>query len=446
MSQLHTIGAHEGRSGTQSIPVSRQFLPRPLDTKLLEPDVCRALVVLVDQGFCSAANFLTGVLLARACSKAEYGLYVLGFTLLVMTMDIQASLSGIPFTVLSPQLQNRDRQLYLGSTLVQHLALSVLAAAGFLIAALVVSTTLGTHGFANVLLALVVASVLILLRDFMRFVLLAQLRVWASLLMGLTASAATLGLLFWAYSGARLTVSSGYLIMGVGSGLSALPILLKERKQIAFTTRRLREHLGKNWTFGKWLVAQAVADFAVVRLYPWALMLFIDSSATAVYGVCVIFAGALNPLLMGLHRYLGPRAAQVACLRRSQVHYEIYRWMALIVAPLLVFLVLAFFFGEWAIVAICGGKFVGVGHVFTIYLLSYVILIEGVVIGAGTNALRRPDISFWAQIVGLAVTVTLGLFLVYRFGPLGAVTGVCLSRAVTVIWHFAQFRCLGRVR
>jgi O-antigen/teichoic acid export membrane protein len=232
--------------------------------------------------------------------------------------------------------------------------------------------------------------------------------------------------------------------MGVGSGVSALPILLREKQQIAFTIRRLREHLSDNWRFGKWLVAQAVADFAVVRLYPWALMLFIDSSATAVYGVCVIFAGALNPLLMGLNRYLGPRAAQVACCRRTQVHHEIYSWMVLIVVPLFAFLLLAFFFGEWAIVGIYGVKFAGIGHVFIIYLLSYVILIEGIVIGAGTNALRRPDISFWAQIVGLAVTVTLGLFLVYRFGPLGAVIGVCTSRAMTVIWHFAQFHCLGK--
>jgi O-antigen/teichoic acid export membrane protein len=335
--------------------------------------------------------------------------------------------------------------LYLGSTLIQHLGLSIVAAVGFVIAAYIVSGTAGINGFANVLFALAVTSIFILMRDFMRFVLLSQLRVWASLLMGLTASVATVGLLFWAYSGGKLTVSLGYLIMGVGSGVSALPILLKEKKQIAFTIKRLREHLSDNWRFGKWLVAQAVVDFAVVRLYPWALMLFIDSSATAVYGVCIIFAGALNPLLMGLHRYLGPRAAHVVCHRRTQIHHEIYYWMLLIVGPLLAVLLLAFFFGEWAIVRIYGDKFAGLGNVFTIYLLSYVILIEGIVVGAGTNALRRPDISFWAQIVGLAVTVTVGLFLVYRFGPLGAVIGVCLSRAVTVFWHFMQFQCLGKI-
>jgi O-antigen/teichoic acid export membrane protein len=410
-----------------------------------KPGIRQALVVFLDQGFCSATNFLTGALLARACSKAEYGLYVLGFTLLVITMDIQVSLSGIPFTVLSPQLKSKDRRFYLGSTLIQHLGLSVVVAAGFVMAAFIVSITAGMNGFANMLFALSIASVLILLRDFIRFVLLSELRVWTSLLMGLTASVTTIGLLFWAYSGDNLTVSSGYLIMGVGSGVSVVPILLKEKKQISFTTKRLREHLGDNWRFGKWLVAQAVADFAVVRLYPWALMLFIDSSATAVYGVCVIFAGTLNPLLMGINRYLGPRAAQVACHRRTQIHHEIYYWMVLIVVPLLAFLLLAFFFGEWAIVTIYGNKFAGIGHVFTIYLISYMILIEGIIIAAGTNALRRPDISFWAQIIGFAVTVSLGLFLVYRFGPLGAVIGVCLSRAVTVIWHFAQFQCLGKI-
>lgn len=177
--------------------------------KVFRPSVRQATVVLFDQGFCSIANFLTGVLVARACTKAEYGLYVLGFTLLVTAMGIHVSLAGTPFTVLSPPLKGKDRQFYLGSTLIQHLVVSAMASVGFIVAATVVFTTGRTDNLAGVLFALAVASVFVLLRDFMRYVLLAQLRVWASLLMGIAANVATVGILLLAYRGGWLTAPVG---------------------------------------------------------------------------------------------------------------------------------------------------------------------------------------------------------------------------------------------
>jgi O-antigen/teichoic acid export membrane protein len=359
-----------------------------------------------------------------------------------MAMDIQVSLSGIPFTVLSPNLKYRERQLYLGSTFIQHLAVSALAVGGFAIAALVLAVTDRIHGFANVLLALAVASVFVLLRDFMRCVLLSQFRVWAALLMGMIANVATIGLMFWTYLGDRLTVPIGYLTMAACSGLITLTILFRERKQIDFTKKMFHEHIKNNWTFGKWLVARAIVDFAALRLYPWALMLFKDSAEVAAYGVCVILAGILNPLLMGLNRFLIPQAAYVACNKASKVHREIYHWMILIVAPLLIFLLLAFVFGERVIVTIYGNKFAGIGYIFGIYLLSHVIAAECIVVCAGTNALKRPDISFRAEIIGLIAAITAGLFLAYRWGTLGAVIGVCVSRFVAFVYQFMKFQSL----
>lgn len=433
---------------TKAVPRSstkRESPLRRLIAKAFKPTVRQAAVVVFDQGFCSIANFLTGVLVARACSKAEYGLYVLGFTLLMTSMGIQTSLSGTPFTVFSPRLRDKERQFYLGSTLVQHLAVSAFAALGFLAAAVVVSSTGRTDGFANVLLALAVASVFVLLRDFMRYVLLAQLRVWASLLMGLAANFATVGMLLLAYRGGWLTAPVAYLILGGCSGLPVFFVLLRERKQITFATKKLREHLKENWRFGKWLVGQVITLFLSVHIYPWALMFFRDNSAAGVYGACVGLAAILNPFFMGLNRFLCPRAAHAACKGASRVHREVYLCMAATAGPLIVFLICAFLFGEWGITLIYGSKFTGIGFIFAVYSLSAIIAAEGVIISAGTNAMRRPDISLKAQFVGFISTITFGFFLVYKLGPLGAAIGVCISRVLAVGYQFAKFQVLERM-
>lgn len=421
---------------------NRESLFRRLIAKVFRPSVRQATVVLVDQGFCSIANFLTGVLVARACSKAEYGLYVLGFTLLMTSMGIQTSLTGTPFTVLSQRLKPGELRLYLGSTLVQHLAVSALASVGFLVAAVVVSGTGRTNGFEDVLFALAVVSVFMLLRDFMRYVLLAQLRVWASLLMGLAANVATVGILLLAYRGGWLTAPVAYLILGGSSVLPVFFVLLSERKRIAFARDKLRKHLKKNCRFGKWLIAQAIASFFAFQIYPWGLMFFKGSESTAVYGVCVGLAAILNPLFLGLNRYLGPRAAVAASKGISQIRHEVNLCIMLLIAPLLLFLLAAIFVGEWAIVAFYGSKFLGIGHIFSVYVFSTAFVAVNIMVNAGINASGRPYIIFQSRMIGLLLSVTLGLWLVHNFGPAGAVWGLLISRALTFGYQFARFQAL----
>ena len=61
---------------------------------------------LADQGVSSATNFLTGVIIARACSKEELGLYMLGFSLVLFVTDLQTSLISTPYMVYAPRLKD----------------------------------------------------------------------------------------------------------------------------------------------------------------------------------------------------------------------------------------------------------------------------------------------------------------------------------------------------
>ena len=419
-----------------------QRLPGRLFGKFFRPSVRQGLVVIVDQGFCSIANFLAGVLVARAYSKGEYGFYVLGFTLLMLTVNVQGSLCGTPFTVFSPSLKGRDRRVYLGNTLILHLAISLLTAIGFIFAAFVVSAIMPTDALASIFFALAAVSVFMLLRDFMRYVLLAQFHVWASLFMGLAVNLATVVMLFWAYVGGWLTAPVAYIILGGCAGVPALAVLWSERKEITLTRKRLREHLKQNCQFGKWLVAQMVVIFFAIRMYPWFLLFFKGSAATGVYGACVGLAAMVNPLFLGVKRYLGPRTAHAACKGGWQVRRIVYLSMALLAGPMLVIFLGTVFFGEWAIVAIYGSKFAGTGAIFSICTIAVIITAQGEIVSAGINALRRPDIAFRARLAALATTGTLGLLLVHKLGPLGAALGVCIARALTVGYQLIRFHSL----
>src|ERR1035437_4034789 len=77
----------------------------------------QGVLSLVDQGVVSATNFLTGVIIGRACSKEELGLYMLGFSLILLVTGLQTTLICTPYMVYAPRLKGSAHALYTGSTL-----------------------------------------------------------------------------------------------------------------------------------------------------------------------------------------------------------------------------------------------------------------------------------------------------------------------------------------
>ena len=70
---------------------------------------------MADQGVASATNFLTGVIIARACTKEELGLYMLGFSLISLMTDLQTSLITTPYMVYAPRLKEGRMLSILGA-------------------------------------------------------------------------------------------------------------------------------------------------------------------------------------------------------------------------------------------------------------------------------------------------------------------------------------------
>lgn len=91
---------------------------------LSRPTTRKGVVTLADQAVASATNFLTGVIIGRACTKEQFGLYMLGFSIVLFVMSLQNSLISTPYMVYSPRLKGNEHIRYTGSTLIHQLGLS----------------------------------------------------------------------------------------------------------------------------------------------------------------------------------------------------------------------------------------------------------------------------------------------------------------------------------
>ncbi len=128
----------------------------------------QGLFSLIDQGVASATNFLTGIIVARGCSKEELGLYMLGFSLILLTADLQVSLIATPYMIYSPRLKGNAQALYMGSTFIHQLALCLLIVLALVGGEIATAYRIGPPGLGSVLWALIVVGTLIMLREYAR--------------------------------------------------------------------------------------------------------------------------------------------------------------------------------------------------------------------------------------------------------------------------------------
>ena len=252
----------------------------------------KGFVTLADQGIVSATNFLTAILLGRTVDREEYGLYVLGLTVVFFVTQVQMALISTPFTVYHPRLKEDERTRYAGSSLIQQLGLSALAVLIFGLGGVAVSLGVGPPGLLGVAQALAGVVIFILLREFLRRLNFARLAMTQALLLDVGVSVIQLGGLLLLRQYELLSAGRVYLVMGFACGVMALSWLLSGRRVFALRGARPLADLRRSWSMSKWLLVSVAAFALASHSYPWLVAGFHGTAETGAYGACmrVIFA------------------------------------------------------------------------------------------------------------------------------------------------------------
>ena len=308
------IAEIEGRE-THPIPLTKRRMS--LFSQFWSPKTAlhQSAISLVDQGVVSATNFFTGVIIARACSKEELGLYALGFSLILTMTDFQSSLIITPYTVYAPRLKGRAHALYTGSTLIHQSAFCVLTIWANLwrdpgdsrnrpqrLRASYVGI-----GARN---CLADASRACSSREFRSAATQDSVCFRYSIAIG-----QVLGLLVLAHFG-LLSANHAYWVIGFASGIAVVGWLWWDRD---FYEPRFRDSvadLKKNWALGKWVLASGLIWAIGVNLYPWLLAAYHGVGSTGVWAACMGVVSIGNPVMLGLQNLIGPKSP-ISMLRKA---------------------------------------------------------------------------------------------------------------------------------
>jgi O-antigen/teichoic acid export membrane protein len=400
----------------------------------------QGILSLADQGVVSATNFLTGVIIARACSKEELGLYMLGFSLILLVTDLQTSLISTPYMVYAPRLKDDAHALYTGSTLLHQLALSLPIVLALACGAFVAASGVGPRGLGPVMWALVAVIAFIMLRDYARRVCFARLHMKTALLIdGAVGGIQIGGLLLLAYFD-LLSASRVYWLVGMACGMVALGWLVANEKNLTLSARQAISDFRRNWSFGKWVFLSGLVWAISMNLYPWLLAAFHGTASAGIWAACLGVVALGNPAVLGVQNFLGPKIAHVyaedgaRALRRF-----VLRASAAFALPMLFFCVAMIFWGGPLVTLLYGHQYAGNGLVVAILAWNLLVSAVAFSFSRALFAVERAATDFAAGLAGLVAMLILGVSFVRSFGMLGASLGLLIANTAASGVRFFVF-------
>lgn len=401
---------------------------------VLSPETAlhQSIVSMADQAVASATNFLTGVIIARACSKEELGLYMLGFSLILLMTDFQTSLITTPYMVYAPRLKGRAHALYTGSTLIHQSTFCVITMLGVACGAIVVTHGLGPRGLGPVLWALVLVIALIMLREHARRVSFARLRLKTALLFDTFIAVGQISGLLVLARFHLLSASRAYWVVGSVCGIAVVGWLWSDG---GCYDPRLSESLAdfkKNWTLGKWVFASGLVWAVSMNLYPWLLAAFRGVASTGIWAACLGVVSVGNPFLLGIQNLIGPKIAhEYAANGPRGLHRLVLKITAVGGTPMSMLCLVMFIWGGRFLTLLYGRQYAGNRLIVAILALNLLVTATTFPLSRALFAVDRAHVDFLVNFTALFIMLTLGLWMVRAFGPLGAAVGLLLANFVT---------------
>ncbi|HPG67282.1 MAG TPA: hypothetical protein PLO37_10585 [Candidatus Hydrogenedentes bacterium] len=407
----------------------------------------KSVLAIADQGFVSGANFATGVIIGRACTKEGFGLYMLGFTVVVFLLELQTSVITTPYMVYGPRMADEARRRYTGSTLFHQAVVGIVASVGFLGAAVVCSFDVGPEGFSAVAWPLVAVVGFLMAKDYIRRVCFANLHMATALILDATVAVLQLaGLLALAAAGV-LGPARAYWIIGGMSAVATVVWVAARKNEFRVEPSAIRPDFGLNWRFGRWVFASALVWGVSMNFYPWLLAVFHDTAATGAWGACLGIIALANVLLMGVQNYLGPKFATVYAERgAAALRRYVLGTCAVFCVPMVPFCAALWWLGDPLVVLLYGEKYAGNGFIVALLSVNLLALAVAFSFSRALFVIERADVDFAVNFVALLVLLSFGIWMVRSYSVLGAACGLLAANVAALATRGFAFAGLVRPR
>lgn len=408
-----------GGDGPRPAPLGARA--RAAGRRLGAGGVQKGFLALADQGVVSATGLATSVVIGRLATPAELGIYYLALNIVLFVRGLQEQTISTPYMIYHHRREGAEAAAYAGSCLMHQMALAALTVAGLLVVTHVLPSGFGLGYMSPTLYVLLFAAPILLLREYVRHISFAHLRMGAALGLDVVVGILQIvGLLILARF-ALLSAAHAYGVIAIACSVAVYAWFWRVRLPMRLKGDRFLSDWRHNWSFGKWAVAGQLVGSASIFLLPWILTHARGTDATGVFAAALTLVGLSNVFMMGVANYLTPKSVRAYATGGVRGLRRVLRTTAFFFMATLGPLFLAVWLvGEPIALMVYGDQYAGMRAVMALLALSFLVNSLGVTASNGLYAMEHIRSNFtadlWMTGIGLAAAVAL----VYPFGVIGA--------------------------
>jgi O-antigen/teichoic acid export membrane protein len=377
---------------------------------------------VADQALVSGVNFLTIILLARSVAPADFGYFVLAFTILQTAGTLQASLITRPHNVLGAVRHGPEYADY--STTAAALQVGFAATLALIVAASSGLAYAAGFSQASLFLALAPALVAWQLQELGRRMLYTEGRLAAAFANDVVSYGGQAFALVLLWQLDLLTGVRALLTLAAAFAVGAAIVAWQLRATLS--GRLDRSALSANWHFGKWLGVAEVGQWFSTQFYIYLAAVVVGAVASAALKAAQTLLGPISVFLTFVTAYLPillARELESSGSIRRMVRRSVTAIMPVVVPYCVVIGLLA----KPALELVYGSEYGGYADVVQLFAVYYVLLAFSTVAIAALSARQLTREVFVGQAAGAALSLAIGWLLLRELGPAGGVVGMLLS-------------------
>ncbi len=406
----------------------------------------KAILSISEQGIVSGANFALNILLARWLSPSEYGAFAIAFSLFLLLSLLHNALILEPMNVIGIVHYRGRIPSYLMSTAWIQTGISI----GLALLLTLLAAGMGFNGSSLTpsLFSLAIATPFILLFWFLRRLCYLEIRpelaLRGSVFYTLFLLLGIVGM--WQYH--LISPFNAFLVMAAASGGASVVFSLlfhSSLKGLPLETPNLSQVKGvmvRHWSYGRWIIGSSLVGWIASIIYTPLIGAFVGLEEVGGFRAMENLLLPMDQTLTALTILLLPWFSKQRGEQGSQdLKKTVINTGAVIASLTCAYVAVILMTGGWITRTLYGGEYYSAFLNLLPYLGGVVIIRGAFLVGFGValSAAERSDILFWSALGGAVITLTLGVFLVWYGGILGAAVGRLASAVVQLgvsLWWF----------
>lgn len=401
------------------------------------------VISFLDQALLSAANFAIGVFLIKNTSKEDYGVYVFAYAIILFIIGVQNALITNQMTVMAPRKQGQERDHFCAALMIgQYLLAIPLGMLSVLFIFLFANSRFASGLNNNMLLAVVVATQGVLLREFFRVFFFLKIKSSTVLQVDILHIVVMfLGL----FAGRAYFPESLNVVAVLSFGLSSLVsgVLAAHLSEIAIKVRlaEVVVTLRETWVNGKWALGGVVVTWLDNQSYIYLLTLLSGPATTAEVNAARLFLMPVGLLNASVFRVLLPKWAHYRAENQvGHISSSANKALVLIVGSISVYLIVLLAIKDEAIRLFLTKDYSNLNALIVLWGLLFIAQAVKSNFSTLLQVFERYRAITLLNMASATVVIAASAILITRIGAEGSIIGMIAGEVILSMLLFNKLK------